>query len=153
VIWRSDAPGVATVSSRGEVTALGPGSATITATASGVSRSIGVTVTAPAVDTRSALEGLVDAYARALQSGSIDEVRRAYPGMTSEQERQLRESIQFIERADLGIASLQDSGDTATASVEGTYEFLIDGRRSSSEVSFRATFERVGGTWTMTRTQ
>jgi len=153
VTWRSSAPGVATVTATGEVQAVAPGSATITASAGGVSGTVGVTVTAPLVDTRTAVEELITAYSRALESGDINAVRRAYPGMTQQQQQQLSQSIQFIERADLRIASLQDLGDTATAAVEGTYQFVTDGRRSSSPVGFRATFERVDGAWRMTRTQ
>jgi uncharacterized protein YjdB len=46
-VWTSSAPAVATVSSTGLVTAVGAGSATITATADGVSGTAAVTVTAP----------------------------------------------------------------------------------------------------------
>ncbi len=153
VTWRSDAPGVATVSAGGEVQGVTPGSATITAAAGGASTAVGVTVTAPVVSTRAAIEELVAAYARALESGDINAVRRSYPGMTPQQEQQLSQSIRFIERANLRITSLQDGGDTATAQVEGTYDFVTDGRRTSTPVSFRATFERVGAAWQMTRTQ
>ena len=46
--WSSSAPAVATVDASGLVTAVGPGSATITARADGVSGSASITVTAPA---------------------------------------------------------------------------------------------------------
>jgi adhesin/invasin len=47
VTWTSSAPNVATVSASGLVTAVAPGTATITATAEGVSGSANVTVVAP----------------------------------------------------------------------------------------------------------
>lgn len=48
VTWNSSAPGVATVSGSGMVTGVAPGSATIAATAEGVTGRATVTVTAPA---------------------------------------------------------------------------------------------------------
>jgi serine/threonine-protein kinase len=150
VRWTSSAPDVATVSPSGEVEAVARGSATVTASAGGQSRTVSVSVT---VDTRTAVEELIVAYARALESGDMEALRRAYPGMTSQQEQNFRQSIQSIERADLGIASLDERGDAATADVRGTYEFLVNGRRSTSPVTFRATFERVNGVWRLARTE
>jgi serine/threonine protein kinase len=154
VTWISSAPAVASVTSGGEVEAVGPGTARITASAGGASQTVAVTVTAPAVDARTAIEELIAAYARALESGDINAVRRTYPGMTPEQEQQLRQSLPAIDRANLRVTSLQEQRDAATASVEGTYQFLINGRRSTSEpFTFRATFELVDGVWRMIRTQ
>jgi hypothetical protein len=154
VTWLSSAPGVATVSSGGEVQAVRAGSARITASTGGVSNTVDVTVTAPVVDTRTAIEEVVAAYARALESGDMNALRRAYPGMTPEQERQFSQSLASIERANLRTLSVQEQGDAATANVQGTYEFLTNGRRTTSDpFTFRATFERVDGVWRMMRTQ
>ena len=150
VSWTSNAPDVATVSPDGVVSAVGRGSATITATAGGATQAIGVTV---AVDTRTAVEEIIASYAQALEAGDIDALKRAYPRMTQQQEQNFRQSIQFIERADLRIASLAERGNAATANVQGTYEFLTNGRRSTTDASFRATFERVNGAWTLVRTE
>ena len=51
VIWSSDAPGVAYVDQNGKVTAISKGSATITATADGVSKTCAVTVSSLVVAT------------------------------------------------------------------------------------------------------
>jgi hypothetical protein len=46
VTWSSGAPGIASVTNAGAVTAIGPGTATLTATSSGVSKQVTVTVNA-----------------------------------------------------------------------------------------------------------
>ncbi len=153
VTWRSSAPGVATVSSSGEVRAVGPGSATITAAAGGFAQTVDVTVTAPAVDARAAIGELITAFARALESGDINEVRRAYPGMTQEQQRNFSGAIALMEQATLNVGAIDERGDVATAAVTGVYVFNDSGRRQTTPVNFRATFERDGSGWRMTGMQ
>jgi hypothetical protein len=154
VAWRSSATSVVTVSPGGEVQAVAPGTAFITASAGGVSQSVDVTVEAPTVDARTAITEVVASYARALESGDMEAVRRAYPGMTAEQEQNLRLSIESIERADFRVVSFQEEGDAATATVEGTYGFVTNGRRTTSQpFTFRATFARSGAVWRMIRTE
>jgi Protein kinase domain/Bacterial Ig-like domain (group 2)/zinc-ribbon domain len=150
VAWRSSNSSAATVGPSGQVTAAGPGQATITATAVGVSANATVTVT---VDTRTAIEGLVAAYARALESKDINEVRKAYPGMTAQQEAAFRQSLPATEQARLTVQSIEDNGDVATAQVTGTYVFLNGRRRDTVPASFQATFERVNGAWRLTQTR
>lgn len=153
VTWHSDAPAVASVSVTGEVHAVAPGSATITASVGGVSTSVPVAVRVPEVDTRTAIESLVAAYARALESRDIAQVRQAYPGMTAEQENQLRAALSSMQRAQLRVESLSEREDEATARVSGSYTFASDGRQQQVPVAFTATFRRESGTWRMVRTQ
>jgi serine/threonine-protein kinase len=153
VTWRSSDAGVASVSASGEVTAAGAGRATLTATSGAASATVSVTVEAAPVDARTAITEIIAAYARALESGDINAVRAAYPGMTPQQETNFRASMPNIERADLRVESIDDQGGTATAQVRGTYTFNIDGRRTNSDFGFRATFERAGSGWRMTRTE
>jgi hypothetical protein len=140
------------VSQSGEVTAAGPGRATITATVGAASASVSVTVEAAPVDARTAITEIVATYARALEGGDINAVRRAYPGMTSQQERDLGNALPNLDRAVLNVESIDEQGDVATAIVRGEYVFLFDGRRQQAPVNFRATFERAGTGWRMTRT-
>jgi serine/threonine-protein kinase len=153
VTWRSDAPGVASVSASGEVQAVGPGSATITASAGGTSTAVRVSVAAPVIPTRTAIEELVAAYALALESRDINAVRRVYPGMTQQQERDLSAALPSMQAANLRVESLQEQGDEATARVAGEYVFLDGGRQQRAPVQFTATFQRDGTAWRMTRTQ
>ena len=152
IAWSSNNASVASVSATGEVTAAAPGQATITATAGSESAIVNVTVEAAPVDARTAITEIITAYAGALEGGDINAVRRAYPGMTSQQERDLGAALPNLDRAILNVVSVDDQGDVATAVVRGEYVFLSDGRRQQAPVSFRATFERAGSGWRMTRT-
>jgi hypothetical protein len=152
--WESNAPGVVTVSGSGELQAVGPGAAAITVSApGGPYQVVGVTVTAPPVDTRTAIQETIATFARALESGDLAAVRRAFPGMTQVQERGFAGSIASMETATLDVGPIEESGDVATASVSGQYAFVEGGRRYVSPVTFRATFERQGGTWRFVRMQ
>jgi hypothetical protein len=73
--------------------------------------------------------------------------------MTQQQESAFRTSLPNLQSATLDIASIDEQGDVATAMVRGEYVFVFDGRRQASPVSFRATFERAGTGWRMTRTE
>jgi len=152
--WESNAPGVVTVTGSGDVQAVGPGAAAITVTAQGGPYQIvGVTVTAPPVDTRTAIAEAIGTFARALESRDMAAVRRAFPGMTQEQERGFAGSITSMQRATLDVGQIEESGDVATASVSGEYAFVEGGRRYATPVTFRATFERQGGAWRFMRMQ
>jgi uncharacterized protein YjdB len=150
VSWSSSATGVATVSPSGELAAVGAGTATITARAGGVSETVTVTVT---VDVATAIEELVTAFARSLESGDINAVARAYPGMTAEQRRNFSGAIVSMEAASLSVTGVEANGDEATAMVTGQYVFNNDGRRQTSAVSFRASFQRRAGVWQMVQMQ
>jgi serine/threonine-protein kinase len=153
VSWTSANPSIATVSDRGEVLAVGPGQTTITASAGGRSATASVSVAAAPVEARVAVPELIAAYARALESRDIAQVRQAYAGMTQQQESAFRTSLPNLQSATLNVESIDEQGDVATAMVRGEYEFVFDGRRQRSPVSFRATFERQGTGWRMTRTE
>jgi hypothetical protein len=151
--WRSNNPDVATVNERGEVVAMGPGQATLTVSAGSASTTVSVTVAAALVEARAAIPDLIAAYARALVSRDIVQVRQAYFGMTQQQETQLRASLTNLQSATLNVESIDDQGDVATAMVRGQYVFTFDGRSQQTPVSFRATFERADTGWRMTRTE
>jgi serine/threonine-protein kinase len=153
IAWSSSDGGVATVSERGEVLAARAGRATLTATSGGATATLSVTVEAAPVDARTAIPEIIGAYARALESRDINAVRAAYPGMTIQQERNLSGALANLERAVLNVGEIREQGERAEADVSGTYTFNLDGRRTDSAVSFRATFERAGGGWQMTATQ
>jgi hypothetical protein len=150
VSWSSNAPDVATVSPSGQVAALGSGTAIITARAGDASETVRVTVT---VDVGTAIEELVTAFARALESRDMSAVARAYPGMTPQQRQNFSDAIVSLEAATLGVAGVEANGDQATAVVTGEYVFNNGGRRQTSPVSFRASFERREGVWRMIEMQ
>jgi len=149
VSWQSNAPSVATVSSTGVVQAAGPGSATITASSGGQSATVSVTVTVP---TRVAIEQIVAAYADALESRDINQVRNVYRNITPQQENNLRGALAAIQEANLRVVSVDEQGDEATARIEGEYLINNNGRSERIVVPpFTATFQREGTGWRMVR--
>jgi hypothetical protein len=153
VAWQSSAPGVAAVNATtGQVQAVGSGSATITASAGGRSATVSVTVEAPVVPAATAIEAIVAAYAQALESRDINQVRAVYRSMTSQQENNLRAALPSIQQANLRVVSIDEQGDEATARIEGEYLFNNNGRAERVPVQpFTATFQREGNAWRMIR--
>ncbi|MGD8871302.1 MAG: protein kinase [Gemmatimonadota bacterium] len=146
VAWRSSDPSVATVDD-GRVTAAGPGTATITVSSENASETADVTVL---VDTRTAVEDVVEAYGRALESLDVAQVRAVYPGVTSDRASALQEMFRYARdmRVDYTVGDVVQEGTTATADVTGTWLFT-DSRAGMQELAqnFTATFERRGSTW------
>jgi hypothetical protein len=154
VRWSSSDESIVRVSPSGDVTAVGAGRATVTANVEGASGTTSVTVE---VDTRTALDGLIEAYARALESGDIQQVRAAYPGLTASESEQLGQALSGMRNLDaaLSIGRLDEQGGLAEAYVSGTYSYVnaANGRQQRTAIEFIATFERRTTGWVMTRTR
>jgi len=164
--WRTSDARVATVSD-GVVSAVGGGTATITASAGARDGSTVVRVTAPepapapapannpppaAVDPRDAIAALIQQYARALESKQLSEVRRVYPGIPSDQANQVDQTLRSLEqlRVQLRIDNLDLAGDNdATARVSGEYQFYSRENRRTEHlpVNLQMTLEKSGNTW------
>jgi serine/threonine protein kinase len=99
------------------------------------------------------IRGVVAEYARAIESESVRDLRRAYPGMTPTQERGWEQFFRLVRdvKADLSVARLDRSSGTADAQITGTYTYLntSTGRAESQPVSFQASFSNRGGEWRM----
>jgi hypothetical protein len=181
--WSSGDPAVATVvPSTGVVTAVGPGTANLTASAGGKTTTVRLNVAAPppppalpkaesaktpAVDraaeesrTRAAIEGAVQQYVAALRSHDAGRVRSLYRP-ASDQDRKneqalgrLMESAAKLTAADPQIGASRVDG--ANASVEFSVPMSWRnpfGRIREQTVSFRAELQRDGTDWRMTSSQ
>jgi serine/threonine-protein kinase len=97
------------------------------------------------------IRGVVAEYAGAIESESLDGLRRVYPGMTGVQQRGWEQFFQLVRdvKARLSVARLDASSGTADAQITGTYTYLntSSGRTESQPVSFHATFKNEGGRW------
>lgn len=97
------------------------------------------------------IRGVVAEYARAIESKSLGDLRRMYPGMTGVQQRGWEQFFQLVRdvKADLSVARLDRSGGTADAQITGTYTYLntSTGRSERQPVSFHASFRNQGGQW------
>jgi serine/threonine-protein kinase len=159
VTWRSDDPGIASVSPSGLAQAVAPGTTTIAAETRGVTGTATITVPAPvtpptAVDPRPEIERVLEQYRRAIETEDIEQLKRAYPGMTGEQERAWEQffgnATDF--RAALNILDLSVDGASGRARVEATYEYRTT-RQETQTFVFTAELRRGADGWRLTAVQ
>jgi serine/threonine protein kinase len=98
---------------------------------------------------RPLIDGAIQAYARALESRDVQQVRRAYPGLTPQQAQVWRDFFGTVNdlKVDIAIKQLQITGDVAEAQVEGLSQYTQSRRPQRQPLSFHATLERTSGTW------
>jgi len=98
---------------------------------------------------RPLIEAAIEGYARALESRDVQQVRRAYPGLTTQQAQVWRDFFGMVSdlRVDLAIKQLQITGDVAEAQVEGLSQYTQSRRPQRQPVSFHATLDRTSGAW------
>ena len=97
------------------------------------------------------LASLVAAYAHAIESKSIDEMRRVYPGLSARQEigwRTLFQAARDSVKAQLVLARFQVTGSTAAVEVTGHLEFDVGAGTQKPQVGFSATAVLERGAWT-----
>jgi serine/threonine-protein kinase len=93
---------------------------------------------------------VIDAYARAIESRDMGQLRRVYSTITSDQASAFSDFFSSTRalRAVLAVKSVQIDGDRATAHVAGTYEFTTTaGRAQQQPVTFQAEFRHDAGSW------
>jgi hypothetical protein len=100
------------------------------------------------------IAGIVTAYAHALESLDLNELRRVYPSMTAEQRGAFNDFFRSIRtlKATLAVASLQVDGASADAQVTGAFDYVTSsGTNEHRNVNFAATLHRDRGVWTLAR--
>ena len=104
-----------------------------------------------AADLGPEIRSVVAEYAGAIESKSLADLQRVYPGMTPVQQRGWQQFFQLVRdvKARLSVGQLRVSGGTADAQITGTYTYLntSTGRAESQPVSFHASFSHEGGRW------
>ena len=93
---------------------------------------------------------VIDAYARAIESRDIAELRRVYPTITGDQAAAFTEFFKSMRtlRASLAVKSTRVDGARGTAHVTGTYDFTTTAGRSQQQaVTFDADLRREGAVW------
>jgi serine/threonine protein kinase len=107
---------------------------------------------APAVTTPVAADiaPAIESYARAIESRDIGAIRRAYPGLTSDQQRGFEQFFQSARSINVTfkVANVEGSGSSADARLVGTYEYVnSEGRPEKQPVNFAASLRRDGNGW------
>jgi hypothetical protein len=94
---------------------------------------------------------VIDAYARAIESGSVAEIRRAYPGLTTAQQQQWEGFFRSVRnfKPRLVIDQLSVNGTTAEARINAVYayESRSSGQADRQSVALQATLSRDAGGW------
>jgi len=113
-----------------------------------------VPVAPVAVDPRPDIEKVIAGYAGAIESRDIEQVRHAYPGLTTAQQGSWQTFFDRVRnlKATLTVATLNLTATTADAGVSGVYEYdnASTGRPERRPVTFRATLARDAGGWRIT---
>ncbi len=102
-------------------------------------------------DPRAQIEASIAAFARALESREIGQVRRAYPGLSAQQQHVWEDFFKAVRnlKANLSVGNVDVKDNTAEAIVSGVYEFdnATTGRLERTRVTFRASFVSDAGAW------
>jgi hypothetical protein len=101
------------------------------------------------------VEAWLASYASAIESENTTRIRQVYPGLTASQEQDWHQFFDAVQGIDvtLSIASLQASGDSADASVTGSYAYqnVTTGRAERQPVSLSIRFALTDGRWAVVR--
>jgi len=163
VTWSSGAPGIASVSPTGQVSGVTAGTARIAASSGNRIGQATVTVTRPppaaaaeplptAEEDRRAIEGVITAFGRAVESRDIARLRQAYPGMSPAQEQAFRGLFRNMQRFTVAM-TVDPTADVqgTTARVSGTAHYhYYEPRELEHTFPYRATLERSAGGWRLT---
>jgi len=103
----------------------------------------------PAPDARPQIEELIAAYARAIEARNIGEIRRLYPSLTSDQQRDWEQFFHAARnvRAQLTVTRLDVNGAAADVTVGGSLEYDTGNGTQHQPMSFHASAALENGVW------
>jgi len=105
---------------------------------------------APRENVPELVNAAIAAYARALESLDVAQLRRAYPAISSDQRKAFEDFFRSIRtlNATLAVGNLQVDGANAEAQVTGSFDYVTSkGATERRPVSFVATLHRERGGW------
>ncbi len=104
---------------------------------------------APPADPGQQIRSLFADYAAAIESRSVDAIRRPYPGLLPRQALDWQEFFRRVSdiQVELNVTDLKIAGDVADAQLEGVYVFTDPGTRriQREKVSFQASLRQGPG--------
>ncbi len=102
-------------------------------------------------DPRVGIDKAIAAYARAIESEDVSEIRRAYPGLTNQQAQGWDAFFKSVKnlKAHISVDGANVSGGNAEAQVAGTYEYdaRSNGNHDKTPVKFNASLVKDGAVW------
>ena len=96
------------------------------------------------------MAAVIAAYARALETLDLNELRHVYPAMSAQQRNAFGDFFRSIRtlKATLSVAGLQVDGGSAEAQVTGSFDYVTtSGSTEQRNVRFVATLRRDKGAW------
>jgi hypothetical protein len=99
------------------------------------------------------IEAVVAAYAHAIESRDVAEVRRAYPGATPQQLSGFDDFFKSLRsiRAGFTVGNLDVRGDVADAKLIGAYDYVTSaGKTERQPLNIQASFRHDGSGWKLT---
>jgi hypothetical protein len=109
----------------------------------------------PAPDPAPEIRRLLAAYGPAVESQSVDNIRRLYPGMTAAQQRGWEQFFQAVRdvKAQLSVANLEVSNGTAEAQMTGSYTYLNSSTQETERrpIAFHVSLRREATGWRITQ--
>jgi hypothetical protein len=109
---------------------------------------------APARDPAEEIRKLFGEYGAAIESRSVEAIRRVYPGLSPAQSREWEEFFEGVGgiEVELGLTALEVSGESAVAQLAGVYVFDDPGTRRTrrENVTFQAQLRQESGRWRIT---
>jgi hypothetical protein len=125
--------------------------APVPATPPAVTKTPAESAVKPPADPRPDIERVIAAYANAIESGSVDEIRRAYPGLTAAQQQGWEVFFRSVRnfKATLIVDQLTANGNSADAGINATYvyENRSTGRPDRQQFHLQAALSRAPGGW------
>jgi tRNA A-37 threonylcarbamoyl transferase component Bud32 len=105
----------------------------------------------PPADPAPQIRALFEEYGSAIESRSVEAVRRVYPGLTPTQTREWEEFFRGVSdiEVELHVTALEVTGDSAEAQLAGLYVFDNPSthRTQRESVAFQARLRREGDHW------
>ena len=111
-------------------------------------------VAAPPTDYRPEIERVLATYARAIESGSIADIRRVYPALTAQQQQRWEDFFRSVRnlRARLSLDQLAVHGNAADAVLSAIYDYenKTNGRSARDSSRLQASLSRESAGWRFT---
>ncbi|MGH7718188.1 MAG: hypothetical protein ACREON_05010, partial [Gemmatimonadaceae bacterium] len=106
-------------------------------------------------EARAAIQGVLAAYASAIEARDVEAIRRVYPTLSAAQERDWQIFFRSVRSVSvsLNLTRLAIEGATAEARVSGSYRFenTTTRRTETQPVEFQATLRRDGRGWQLSQ--
>jgi hypothetical protein len=98
-----------------------------------------------------AISEVLSRYKAAMESRSIDALKRIWPGLSGASEQRLRDEFRHASSITVGILDprISANNDTATITFVRRYEVVIDGQPHRSQSDATMSLRRNGNAWVM----